>query len=62
MLTTTEASQRLRVGRRHIAHLIRTGQLKAVKKGRDWLVDEAEVDRYDGLDRKPGPKGPRTKE
>jgi len=38
----------------------RSGQLKAVKQGRDWMIDENDVEAFKRPAR--GPKGPRTKE
>lgn len=46
MLTTHEAANRLGLTARSVARLIKRGALTATKRGRDYLIDEAEVDRY----------------
>jgi len=58
-ITTTEAAARLGITPRHVRHLIKTGQLPATKQGRDWLIDEndlqlAEARRKPGRPRKGG--------
>lgn len=42
-LTVTEAAQRLGVTERQVRRLIFNGALRAERRGRDWLVDDAEV-------------------
>lgn len=47
MLTTNQAAERLGfTSHRPVVALIRRGVLHAVKLGRDWLIEEAEVERY----------------
>lgn len=47
MLTTKQAAKRLGIkSHRSVINLIKRGQLKAEKFGRDWLVDEESVERY----------------
>ncbi len=58
-ITTTEAAARLGITPRHVRHLIKIGQLPAVKAGRDWLIEEknlkqAEARRKPGRPRKKG--------
>jgi excisionase family DNA binding protein len=43
-LTTTQAAAKLGVSRSWLRHLIRDGKLKAEKIGRDWLIEEFELD------------------
>jgi len=42
-MTTREAAARLGVSRSRINKLIHTGQLKAAKSGRDWIITEANL-------------------
>lgn len=47
MLTTKQAAVLLGFkSARPVTLLIRNGTIKAEKLGRDWLIDEAEVERY----------------
>ena len=46
MLTTHEAAERLGIKPRSVVALIRRGRLAAEKRGRDWFVEAAEVERY----------------
>lgn len=46
MLTTTEAGARLGIRPRSVTLLCRRGTIQAQKLGRDWLIPEAEVERY----------------
>ena len=57
-LTTAQAADRLGLKPRSVVQLIRRGLLAATKHGRDWAIDEAEVDRY-AAQRRPAhrPKG-----
>jgi len=52
-ITTTEAALRLGITPRHVRHLIKTGQLPAVKAGRDWLIEEKNLKQAEAR-RKPG--------
>jgi excisionase family DNA binding protein len=54
-ITTNEAALRLGIDRSRIHQLLRAGRLPAVKVGRDWLIDEADLDLV--RDRKPGRAG-----
>ena len=45
-MTLTEAADRLGVAPATLRHQIRNGSLDAVKHGRDWTVDDDEVQRY----------------
>jgi excisionase family DNA binding protein len=47
MLTTREAADRLGIQARSVVQLIRRGRLKAEKRGRDYLIEAAEVKRYE---------------
>lgn len=46
MLTLAEAAARLGVDPSTLRHQIRNGRFSATKLGRDWLVEEREVERY----------------
>ena len=46
MLTTHEAADRLGINARSVARLIKTGAIQATKRGRDYLIELDEVDRY----------------
>jgi excisionase family DNA binding protein len=46
MLTTAEAADRLSITARSVARLIKRGTIKAEKRGRDYLIEVAEVERY----------------
>lgn len=54
MLTTHEAANRLGLTARSVARLIKTGVIAAQKRGRDYLIDEAEIDRYERARRPAG--------
>ena len=55
LTTTTEAAARLGITPRHVRHLIKTGQLPATKQGRDWLIDENDLQLAEArARRKPG--------
>jgi excisionase family DNA binding protein len=53
-LTTREAAERLGRGVRAVQALITKGHLPAIKKGRDYLIREADLKLVAGI--KPGPK------
>lgn len=59
-LTTTEAAERLKLTKRSVARLIKRGQIEAEKRGRDWFIEEAEIERYERARR--GPGRPKEKE
>jgi len=44
MLTTKEAAEILGVNRSRVRQLILAGRLKAEKFGRDWLINESDLD------------------
>jgi excisionase family DNA binding protein len=46
LLTTAEAAQRLGVLPRSVTLLCRRGILKGEKRGRDWMIEAEEVERY----------------
>lgn len=52
--TTTSAADALGISRRRVCQLIELGRLKAVKHGRDWLIDRASVEALKGQERKAG--------
>lgn len=61
MLTTHEAADRLGLTARSVARLIKRGVIAAQKRGRDYLIDEVEVARYE-RERKPVGRPYKTKE
>lgn len=46
MLTLSEAATLLGVSSGTLGNQVRSGKLHAIKRGRDWVVSEAEVRRY----------------
>jgi DNA (cytosine-5)-methyltransferase 1 len=46
-LTVNEVARRLNKTPRWIRELCQTGQLKADKLGRDWLIDPKSVEQYE---------------
>lgn len=54
VIGTAEAAKRLGVSDARIRALILEGRLPATKVGRDWAIDEAEVSKLAGAERKPG--------
>jgi len=56
LLTTIEAAQLLKCSPDHVGLLLRRGVLKGVKKGRDWLVFQDEVEQYIVNRPRPGKK------
>lgn len=52
MLTTQEAAERLGVSIRRVQALIQSGQLRAEKIGRDYIIREEDLEQV--LNRKPG--------
>jgi excisionase family DNA binding protein len=46
LLTTTEASALLGVMPRTVTHYIERGLIEATKYGRDWLIEEGELRRF----------------
>ena len=45
-LTTTEAAARLKIDKRSVVRAINRGKLRAAKRGRDYLIEPSEVERY----------------
>lgn len=52
--TTHEAADRLGLTARSVARLVKRGRIVATKRGRDYLIDLSEVDRYAAERREPG--------
>lgn len=46
MLTTREAATVLSISLRTVQAHIKAGNIKAEKKGRDWLIEEEEIERF----------------
>lgn len=59
MLTTTEAAAALKISRQRVLALIASGRLPAQKHGRDWMIEEADLElvkvRRPGRPRKEAP-------
>ena len=45
LIGTKEASERLSVSQQRVQALIKSGQLPAVKVGRDWLIEEVDLEK-----------------
>lgn len=45
-MTTTEAAAALDVSRAWVWRLIKAGAIKAEMRGRDWWIEDSEVERY----------------
>jgi len=56
-LSTAQAAERLKVTQPHVALLIRRGDLKAQKVGRNWIIDVRSIEAFERRDR-PGPGRP----
>lgn len=65
-ISTTEAAHRYQVTRRYVSFLAQKGAIKAIKIGRDWIVDASSLRTYLISPQKRGPKpqthNPRTGE
>ena len=59
LVTTKEAAQILGVTPVRVRQLIKDGRLVAVKRGRDHLLEDREVKRFQRHGRRSGPKGGR---
>ena len=46
MLTTSQAAVVLGIRYETVRQQIRAGRIKAVKMGRDWFIEQEELDRY----------------
>lgn len=58
LVPLAEAAERLGVTAHTLRQQASAGRLRAVKRGRDWYVTEAEIERYAREQRgRPGPKG-----
>lgn len=55
-ITVAEASKLTGLSMRHIARLLRGGEVEGVKPGHDWLVKPSAVMQYLKRERKPGRK------
>lgn len=53
-MTTQQAAEALGVHRSRVLHFIREGKFAAIKHGRDWWIDPAEVARFKALERPQG--------
>ena len=51
---TKEAAARLGVSVRRVQAMIRQGLIPAKKLGRDWIIDQGDLQRVSAKDRKPG--------
>src|SRR5579859_1669866 len=56
LLSTTEAAEISKLGRVHIARLLRAELIEGIKLGHDWLVFEDSLKAYLTQPRKTGPK------
>ena len=58
MLTTTDVARLLGISKRTVEQHIQLGNLAATRLGRDYLIEEAEVERFSKERRKVGrPRG-----
>jgi len=55
---TKEAAERLGLTQQHISALIRSGELRASRIGRTWVIDERSLKAFEAKQR-PGPGRPR---
>ncbi len=46
LITVPEAARRAGVARNTMLLAAKNGKIKAIKLGRDWLVDETDIDRW----------------
>ena len=54
LITTAEAAVILKVTPVRVRQLIASGQLQSEKKGRDHMLEQGEVERFDKEGRRPG--------
>lgn len=59
-LTTKEAAERLGIDQRSVVKAINRGTLRAVKRGRDYLIEAAEVVRYAAVHQRSGDRSVRS--
>jgi len=55
-ISTSDAATRYRVTANYITQLARKGAIRALKFGRDWIIDESSLRAYLATPQKPGPK------
>lgn len=60
-ITTAQAADRLSIKSRSVVWLITNGRLVGVKQGRDYAIEESEVERY-LRERKPAHRPKKAKE
>lgn len=60
-ITTLEAERRSGLSRNYLALLLRKGVLEGFRPSRDWFIYTDSLERFLNKERKPGPKGPRTR-
>jgi hypothetical protein len=61
-ITTLEAEQRSGLSRNYLAFLLRKGVLEGFRPSRDWFIYTDSLEQFLNKERKPGPKGPRTRQ
>jgi hypothetical protein len=61
-ITTLEAQQRSGLSRNYLALLLRKGVLEGFRPSRDWFIYTDSLEQFLSKERKPGPKGPRTRQ
>lgn len=61
-MTTIEAAALLGLTRQHVAHLAKTGAIKAQRIGRDWHLDRASVEQFKHTPRRTPGRPVRRKE
>jgi hypothetical protein len=61
-ITTLEAEQRSGLSRNYLALLLRKGVLEGFRPSRDWFIYTDSLEQFLNKERKPGPKGPRTRQ
>jgi excisionase family DNA binding protein len=54
LISTADAATKLKVSRSRVLAMIRDGRLRAQKIGRDWLIEESDLQSPMVADRKPG--------
>jgi excisionase family DNA binding protein len=53
-ITNKEVASRLGISKQRVWQLIQSGKVPAQKVGRDWIIDEKDLDLPQVRDRKPG--------
>ena len=54
LLTTAQAADRLNISESLVRRYCRDGRLKAQRIGRDWLIEESDLDQFQQKPRKAG--------